>query len=84
MIENHSLLNEFPEHKKAIHNLKTGNHHFAKMFDEYHAVDKEIHRIEEGVENTSDAYVESLKKRRLQLKDEMFGMIKTTGLVRFG
>jgi len=84
MIENHSLLSEFPEHKKAIHSLKTSNHHFARMFDEYHAVDKEIHRIEEGIENTSDAYLENLKKRRLHLKDEMFSMIKTASLVRFG
>jgi uncharacterized protein YdcH (DUF465 family) len=84
MIENHSLINEFPEHKKVIHDLKTGNHHFARLFDEYHGLDKEIHRIEEGVENTSDEYVETLKKKRLHLKDELFSIIKGTGQVRFG
>jgi len=84
MIENHSLVHEFPEHKKAIHSLKTGNHHFAKLFDEYHDVDKEIHRIEEGVETSADPYLENLKKKRLHLKDELFSMIKTTSLVRFG
>jgi uncharacterized protein YdcH (DUF465 family) len=84
MIENHSLMNEFPEHKKTIHKLKLNNHHFAKLFDEYHLADKEIHHIEEGVENTSDTYLENLKKKRLHLKDELYGMIKTAGLVRFG
>jgi len=84
MIENHSLVNEFPEHKKAIHELKVNNHHFAKLFDEYHVIDKEIHRIEEGVENSSDAYLETQKKKRLHLKDELFNMIKTTSLVRAG
>lgn len=76
MIENHSLVNEFPEHKQIIHDLKTGNHHFARLFDEYHTVDKEVHRIEEGIETPSDAYAEKLKKQRLHLKDELYGLIR--------
>lgn len=84
MIENHSLLKEFPEHKKAIHDLKTSNHHFAKLFDEYHEVDKEVHRIEEGIENTGDAYLENLKKKRLHLKDELYQMIRGASMVKFG
>lgn len=84
MIDNHSLLREFPEHKKAIHDLKVNNHHFAKLFDEYHVVDKEIHRIEEGIENTSDTHAENLKKKRLHLKDELYTMIRAYGLVRVG
>jgi uncharacterized protein YdcH (DUF465 family) len=83
-IENHSLLNEFPEHRKTIHDLKTHNHHFAKLFDEYHVIDKDIHRIEEGVENSSDAHAENLKKKRLHLKDELFGMIRGASMVKFG
>ncbi len=75
MIENHSLLREFPEHKNTIHDLKLHNSHFARLFEEYHEVDKAVHRIEEGIENTSDAYLENLKKRRLYLKDELYQMI---------
>ena len=74
-IENHSLANELPEFKERIHELKLENMHFHKLFNEYHDVDKEIHRIEGGIENTSDEYVEGLKKQRLQLKDELFGML---------
>ena len=33
-------------------------------------------RVEEGFENTSDEYLEELKKKRLALKDELFAMIK--------
>lgn len=76
MIENHSLVNELPEYKDAIHELKMNNAHFAKIFDEYHNVDKEIHRIEQGIENTSDTYLETIKLKRLHAKDELFNMIK--------
>lgn len=74
-IENHSLANELPEFKERIHELKIENMHFHKLFNEYHDVDKEVHRIEEGIENTSDDYLESLKKKRLNLKDQLFDML---------
>ena len=75
MIENHSLANELPEFKERIHQLKIENMHFHKLFNEYHDVDKDVHRIESGVENTSDQYLETLKLQRLHLKDEMLAMI---------
>jgi uncharacterized protein YdcH (DUF465 family) len=76
MIENHSLVNELPELKDHIHELKINNRHFKSLFDQYHNVDKEIHRIEEGVEVSSDEYIEEKKKVRLNLKDELFKMLK--------
>lgn len=74
-IENHSLANEFPEFKDRIHELKQDNMHFLRLFNEYHDVDKEVHRIESGAENTSDEYLEGLKKQRLNLKDELFSLL---------
>lgn len=74
--EKHDLIHELPEHKETIHNLKITDSHFARLFDEYHNVDHEIHRIETGVENTSDDYLEEKKKERLHLKDELLRMIK--------
>jgi uncharacterized protein YdcH (DUF465 family) len=74
-LEKHDLIHEFPEHRDLIHSLKMNNRHFAKLFDEYHEIDHEIHRIEEGVENTSDDYLEERKKKRLALKDELYAMI---------
>ncbi len=73
--EKHDLHHEFPEHGVRIRELKMGNAHFAKLFDNYHEVDHEVRRIEEGVENTSDVYLEDLKKKRLHLKDTLYGMI---------
>jgi hypothetical protein len=76
LIDNHSLVNEFPEYKEQIHNLKMNDRHFARLFDEYHEVDKEVHRIETDVQPTSDEYLEELKKKRLMLKDELYAMLQ--------
>ena len=76
MLDNHSLANELPEYKDAIHTLKISNAHFAKLFDEYHSVDKEIHRIEQGAEATSDDYLEGLKRKRLHNKDALYAMLQ--------
>lgn len=75
-VENHpSLANEFPEFKDKIHTLKMENAHFAKLFDEYNTLDREIIRIEEGVEHAGDADLEGLKKQRLAKKDELYRML---------
>ena len=74
--EKHDLIHELPEHRETIHNLKMTDNHFARLFDEYHEVDHEIHRIETGEETPSDEYVEKKKKQRLNLKDNLLRMIK--------
>jgi len=73
--EKHDLLHEFPEHKDKIHELKLSNAHFAKLFEQYHEVEHEVRRIEEGNETTSDDYLEQKKKERLKLKDDLFAII---------
>lgn len=76
--EHHDLVHEFPEYKDKIHELKTHNAHFSRLFDDYHEVDREVRRIEQDIETTSDAYAEELKKKRLKLKDELFSMLKSS------
>ena len=73
--EAHDLLHEFPEHKERIHTLKMENAHFARLFDEYHELDHQLHRIQMEIETPSDAVTEELKKKRLLLKDDLLGMI---------
>ncbi len=74
--EKHDLVHELPEHRDTIHNLKMTNSHFARLFDQYHEVEHEVHRIETGIENTSDGYLEERKKVRLHLKDELYRIIQ--------
>ena len=75
-INKHDLLHELPEHREAIHSLKMNNAHFARLFDEYHEVDKEVLRIEEEIETPSDEYTHKRKIKRLALKDELLKMIQ--------
>lgn len=76
-VEHHPLALEFPEFKETIHALKLANAHFAKLFDEYTDTDKAINRAENGVEHLADAALETLKKVRISLKDQLFQLLQT-------
>lgn len=75
-LQKHDLHHEFPEYSKEIHHLKMTNNHFAKLFKEYHELNNEVVKIEQGVENTSDEYLDQQKIKRLSLKDALFALIK--------
>lgn len=76
--EQHDLAHEFPEFKERIHTLKIENERFRGLFDEYHQVDKQVHRADTDVEPLSDEHAEELKKRRVKLKDELYAMLKSS------
>ena len=72
--EKHDLIHELPEHRERIHKLKISDEHFANLFDEYHELDHQVLRMEEGIETPSDEVLEELKKKRLYLKEQLFIM----------
>lgn len=71
----HELAEEFPEHVEKIHDLKINDGHFARLFDEYHNVNRSIHRAETNIEPTNDFHMEDMRKQRMQLKDKIYGML---------
>lgn len=71
----HELHDAFPDDVATIHALKLGDAHFARLADEYHEVNRAIHRIESEVEPASDEALEALKKTRLKLADEVAALI---------
>jgi uncharacterized protein YdcH (DUF465 family) len=71
----HELAEEFPDKVEKIHSLKITDAHFTKLFDEYHQINREIHRIETQVEAASDERTTDLRKKRLHLKDEIAAML---------
>lgn len=75
-IDNHTLINEFPDFKDRIHELKTSNHHFARLFGEYNDLDREVRRLEGEGSPKADETMEELKRKRLALKDELYGMLR--------
>ncbi len=74
-IEHHDLAHEFPEHKDKIHSLKIGNAHFAKLFDAYHALTKDVERLEGEGAPVADATLIEQKKQRAMLKDQLYAML---------
>ena len=71
----HEIPDEFPEYKDKIHEKKMNDSHFARLFEEYHELNREIHRIEAAGINTSDDEFENLKLARVRLKDEIYHML---------
>ncbi|MDO6589201.1 hypothetical protein DS901_03895 [Loktanella sp. D2R18] len=71
----HELLEEFPDQHNAMHALKAEDAHFAKLYEEYHVVNRAIHRAETDVEPTDDLYMAEMRKQRMSLKDEIAGIL---------
>lgn len=63
------------EYRTEIHELKQENAHFAKVFEQHNALDKQIEHAENGDTPMTDIALETLKKEKLLLKDEAYKMI---------
>ena len=74
-MENHDLHHEFAEYDTLIHELKISDNHFRKLFDEYHQVNKDIHRLESN-EVYTDNELNELRSKRLHLKDNLYSILK--------
>ncbi len=74
----HELAEEFPGHVEAIHNLKDINSHFARLVDEYHNINRAIHRAETNVTPTDDFNEAAMRKKRLTLKDEIWRALQAS------
>ncbi len=71
----HELAEEFPDKADRIHELKVEDAHFRKLFDEYHEVNRAVHRAETNVEPLDSIAEQDLRKRRMHLKDELARML---------
>ncbi|MBN7785742.1 DUF465 domain-containing protein [Ponticoccus gilvus] len=72
----HELAEEFPEHAARMSALKQTDAHFARLSEEYHAVNRRIHRAETRVEPMDDLAEEALRKERAGLKDQLYALLK--------
>lgn len=77
----HELHEEFPEHATRITELKTTNAHFARLVDEYHEVNRAVHRAETNVEPTDDFHETELRKKRSVLKDQVWGILSASAAI---
>jgi uncharacterized protein YdcH (DUF465 family) len=58
-----------------VQSLKQSDAHFARLMDEYHEVNRAVHRAETLVEPVSEAHEQDLRRQRLRLKDEIQAML---------
>ncbi|WP_028117149.1 YdcH family protein [Ferrimonas senticii] len=76
IVEDHSLVNEFPQDKHLIEQLNLADNQFHQLYNQYHELDRQVHRIEAGFEVSDERFLETLKYRRLNLKDLLFSAIQ--------
>ena len=66
----------FPEYRDLISKLKTQDHHFRRLFDEHNALDEKITEMEKREIPVPDDAIETLKKQKLALKDELYQILR--------
>ncbi len=72
----HELHEEFPEFAARISTLKQSDAHFAKLADQYHEINRQVHRAETNVEPMEELAEMQLRKQRAQIKDEIYSYLK--------
>lgn len=72
----HELAEEFPDHVEKMSALKQSDAHFAKLFDNYHEVNRSVHRAETNVEPVDNLTETELRKKRGALKDQIWSYLQ--------
>ena len=64
----HELAEEFPDKVELMSQLKQSDAHFARLADEYHEINRVVHRAETNIEPMEDLAEGELRKeaRRAQ------------------
>ncbi len=66
----------FPEYRDLITQLKTTDRHFMNLFDKHNELDQKIKNFEAHIEHASEAEIETLKKEKLALKDQLYAVLR--------
>lgn len=66
----------FSEYREQIAQLKLDDAHFAQIFDQHDALDAQIKRMQAHVDPGTPQEIETLKKEKLHLKDEVYQLLR--------
>ncbi len=66
----------FPEYRDLITQLKGQDHHFTRLFDQHNELDQRIKNMEGRIVPASNEEIETLKKEKLALKDQLYTILK--------
>lgn len=71
----HELAEEFPDKIELMSQLKQSDAHFARLADEYHEVNRTVHRAETNIAPMEELAEVELRKKRAALKDEIWSIL---------
>ncbi len=71
----HELHDDFPEFGEKITEMKQTDAHFARLADEYHEINRAVHRAETNVQPVEDLVEVKMRKKRGALKDELYRLL---------
>ena len=72
----HELADDFPGDAERIRDLRISDPHFARLVEEYHAVNRAVHRAETLVEPLASLEEQELRRKRVHLKDEIVSHLR--------
>ena len=70
----------FPEYRELISQLKTNDRHFQYLYNKHNELDQRIKNMEARIEPASHEEVETLKKKKLLLKDQIYDLLKKSSV----
>ena len=71
----HELAEEFPDKIDLMHDLKLRDGTFRYLADEYHQINRAIHRAETNIEPCDQFHEEDMRKQRMRLKDQIAAIL---------
>ncbi|MGL4860832.1 MAG: YdcH family protein [Enterobacteriaceae bacterium] len=66
----------FPEYRDLISKIKNTDRRFNRLFEKHNQLDHKIANMIAGIEVDTSTSIEMLKKEKLQLKDDMYLILK--------
>lgn len=72
----------FHEYRDLISELKTTDRYFQTLFETHNTLDQRIKNMESRLEPGTPDEIEVLKKKKLAIKDELYGLLQKTNLSR--
>ncbi|SPL71006.1 YdcH family protein [Acinetobacter stercoris] len=75
-VMNKKIKNMFPEYRELMNILKQEDPHFSKLLEDHDELDKKITQLEQDPVCLIHDDIDSLKRKKLRLKDEMYRILK--------
>ena len=66
----------FPEYRDLITKLKGNDAHFTRLFDKHNEMDQQIKNMESRLVQATAVEIETLKKEKLQLNDQIYAHLR--------